>query len=333
MDVKDYYQLLGVSKTAATAEIKKAYRKLARKYHPDVNPGDASAEERFKDINEAYEVLSDADKRAKYDKFGSQWQQYERAGGSADDFDWSQYASAGGRRASQGAGGFGGGGYSQTISPEEFEQIFGSQGGGYSDFFESLFGGGGGASGFGGDPRRQQYQARPRKGRDAEYELDITLQEAFNGGTRSLQFEDGRTIDAKIPRGVRSGSRVRLSGLGGAGAAGGGDGDLYLKINVLPDNRFQRQGDDLTVTVPVDLFTLLLGGSLPVSALDRTVKLNIPKGTDSGKQFRLRGLGMPNLKNPDQRGDLYATVEAQIPDNLSDEETKLVEQWRALRSQ
>jgi curved DNA-binding protein len=323
MDVKDYYQVLGVGKTASTEEIKKAYRKLARKYHPDVNPGDPAAEERFKDINEAYEVLSDSDKRQKYDRWGSQWQQYERAGGAADDFDWSQWASAG-------APG-GGRTYSQTISPEEFEQIFGGQAGGYSDFFETLFGGRSrrpGAGGFGG----QQYQARPRKGRDAEYELDVTLQEAFNGSTRSLQFEDGRVIDAKIPRGVRTGSRVRLSGLGNPGAGGGQAGDLYLKINVLPDSVYERHGDDLNLTVPVDLFTLLLGGSVPVSSLDRTVKLKIPKGTSSGKQFRLGGLGMPKLKNPDERGDLYATVEATIPQNLSEEETRLVEQWRDLRS-
>ncbi len=325
MDIKDYYQTLGVSKSESTEEIKKAYRKLARKYHPDVNPGDAAAEERFKDINEAHEVLSDPEKRQKYDRFGSQWQQYERAGGAADDFDWSQWATAG-------APG-GGRTYSQSISPEEFEQIFGGQAGGadFSDFFETLFGGGRARRSGGGFDGRT-YQARPRRGRDSEYELDVTLQEAFNGATRSLQFEDGRVIDAKIPRGVRTGSRVRLSGLGSPGSAGGEAGDLYLKINVLPDSVYERQGDDLTITVPVDLFTLLLGGSTPVSTLDRTVKLNIPPGTKSGKSFRLRGLGMPKLKNPDQRGDLYATVQADIPQNLSDEELRLVEQWRDLRS-
>jgi curved DNA-binding protein len=332
MDVKDYYQTLGVSKTASADEIKKAYRKLARKYHPDVNPGDPTAEDRFKEVNEAYEVLSDADKRAKYDRFGSQWKQYERAGGAADDFDWSQWAYSGQERAGAGQPG-GGRAYSQTLSPEEFEAIFGSQGGGgYSDFFDTLFGGGFSRRSAGGYGGQQQYQARPRKGRDSEYELDVTLQEAFNGGQRSLQFEDGRVIDAKIPRGVRTGSRVRLSGLGSPGAAGGEAGDLYLKINVLPDPNFERTGDDLNITVPVDLFTLLLGGSVPVSTIDRTVKLNIPKGTDGGKQFRLRGLGMPHLKNPDQRGDLYATVEANMPKNLSEEELKLVEQWRSLRN-
>lgn len=328
MDVKDYYQLLGVSKTASTDEIKKAYRKLARKYHPDVNPGDAASEERFKDINEAYEVLSDDDKRQKYDKFGSQWQQYERSGGAPDDFDWNQWG--GGARSQPGAG-RGSGGYSQSISPEEFEAIFGSQmGGGNSDFFESLFGGGGSrrSSGFGGDP----YQARPRKGRDSEHELDVTLQEAFNGATRSLQFDDGRVIDAKIPRGVRSGSRVRLSGLGSPGAGGAEAGDLFLKVNVLPDSTYERSGDDLNITAPVDLFTMILGGSVPVSTIDRTVKLNIPKGTGSGKSFRLRGLGMPTIKNPDNRGDLYVTVQSQMPQDLTEEETRLVEQWRDLRS-
>ena len=326
MDVKDYYQILGLDKSATADQIKKAYRKLARKYHPDVNPGDATAEENFKDINEAHEVLSDPEKRQKYDRFGSQWQQYERAGGAADDFDWSQWATAG--------GGQGGRQRTRTVSPEEFEQIFGGQAGGdFSDFFETLFGGGRARPGGGYTSYDSRaYQARPRRGRDAEYEIDVTLPEAFNGSTRSLQFEDGRVVDAKIPRGVRSGSRVRLSGLGSPGAGGGEAGDLYLRVNVLPDPTFEREGDDLRVTVPVDLFTLLLGGSMPVSTLDRTVKLNIPKGTQSGKTFRLRGLGMPHLKNPDQRGDLFATVQPQIPETLSDAEMRLIEQWRDLRS-
>ena len=190
MDVKDYYQILGLDKSATADQIKKAYRKLARKYHPDVNPGDATAEENFKDINEAHEVLSDPEKRQKYDRFGSQWQQYERAGGAADDFDWSQWATAG--------GGQGGRQRTRTVSPEEFEQIFGGQAGGdFSDFFETLFGGGRARPGGGYTSYDSRaYQARPRRGRDAEYEIDVTLPEAFNGSTRSLQFEDGRVIDA-----------------------------------------------------------------------------------------------------------------------------------------
>ena len=148
-----------------------------------------------------------------------------------------------------------------------------------------------------------------------------------------MQFDDGRVIDAKIPRGVRSGSRVRLSGLGGPGTGGAEAGDLYLKINVLPDNTYDRQGDDLNISLPVDLFTMLLGGSVPVSTIDRTVKLSIPKGTSSGKQFRLRGLGMPKLKNPDERGDLFATVQTDIPQNLTEEEMRLIKQWRSLRDE
>ena len=332
MDVKDYYQTLGVSESATQDEIRKAYRKLARRHHPDVNPGDKAAEERFKDINEAYEVLSDEDKRQKYDRFGSQWQQYERAGGHAEDFDWAQWGPAAGQPGA--AGRPGAHAYSRTVSPEEFEQMFGGQeAGGFSDFFETLFGGSGrprqGAAGF--DERT--YQPRPRRGRDSEYTVQITLPEAFHGGTRSLQYDDGRVIEAKIPRGVRTGSRVRLSGQGGAGTAGGESGDLYLKIEVLPDDTYHRQGDDLNITIPVDLFTLLLGGSVEVSSLGKTVKLSIPKGTANGKVFRLRDLGMPKLRNPDERGDLYVTVEAQLPPHLSDAETELVENWRGMRPQ
>jgi curved DNA-binding protein len=176
------------------------------------------------------------------------------------------------------------------------------------------------------------YQPRPRPGRDAEYSVEITLAEAFHGGARSLQFEDGRVIEARIPRGVRTGSRVRLSGQGGPGAAGGQAGDLYLRIEVLPHAVYSREGDDLHVTVDVDLFTLLLGGSVDVSSLDKTVKLSIPKGTANGKIFRLKGLGMPKLRQPDERGDLYVTAEASLPGHLSHAETELVEKWRRMRS-
>jgi len=324
MDVKDYYQTLGVSKNVSQDELKKTYRKLARKHHPDVNPGDQAAEERFKEINEAYEVLSDQEKRKKYDRFGSQWQQYERAGGSSEDFDWSQWAgaapSSGGNRTQ-----------TRTVSPEEFEQIFGSQeGAGFSDFFETLFGGGSPSRSAGFDSRA--YQPRPRRGRDSEYPIQITLSEAFHGVSRSLQFDDGRVIEAKVPPGVRIGSRVRLQGLAEPGLSGGDAGDLYLKVEVLPDNKFQRDGDDLKINLPVDLFTLLLGGSVDTPSIDKTVKLQIPKGTANGKIFRLRGLGMPKLRSPDDRGDLYATVEAKLPDNLSNAETEQIEQWQTMRS-
>jgi len=323
MEYKDYYKTLGVDKSASQDEIKKAYRKLARKYHPDVNPGNKAAEEKFKDINEAYEVLSDPDKRQKYDQFGSQWQQYTRAGGRPEDFDWARWASAPG-----------GGTYTRTITQEELEQMFGGSGlGGFSSFFETLFGGmgrrttTGSARDFGfGDFETQS----PRRSRDSEHTVKITLEEAFHGTSRVLQFEGGRRIEAKIPRGVRTGSRVRLSGQAGKGSGGSG-GDLYLNIEVLPHEVYTREDDNLRMNQPVDLFTALLGGSVEVAALDRRVRLTIPEGTANGKVFRLAGLGMPNLRNPEKRGDLFVKVEVQIPTSLSEEEKRLVRQWQALR--
>lgn len=324
MDVKDYYEALGVSRTASQKEIRKAFRKLARQYHPDVNPGDQAAEERFKEINEAYEVLSDEEKREKYDKFGAQWRQYERAGGRPEDFNWSQWQTQPGTSP-------GGAGY-RTVTPEEFEQMFGGAGGrgGFSDFFETMFGGAmGGQSSFEGYTRAPQ--SRPRPGRDIEHEVQVTLEEAFHGTTRSLQYEDGRQIQARIPPGVKTGSRIRLSGQGGGGTAGGAAGDLYLRVEVLPDSRFEREGDDLRVTIPVDLYTAILGGSVAVHGIDRQVRLNMPPGTDNERVFRLNGLGMPKLSNPEQRGDLYAVVSVQLPQNLSEREQQLFKELQEMR--
>jgi curved DNA-binding protein len=333
MDYRDYYQTLGVSKSATEKEIKKAYRKLAQKYHPDKNPGDKASEEKFKDINEAYEVLSDADKRSKYDQFGSQWQQFERAGGRPEDFNWGSWA-AGAQP--------GGGTYTRTVSPEEFERMFGGGqfGGasGFSDFFETLFGGMGRSGGRGQSPFGSGFddpaagRARSLRGQDFEHAVQVTLEEAFHGTTRQLQWEDGRTITAKIPRGVKTGSRIRLSGQGQPGQSAGSAGDLFLVIEVLPHRTYERDGDDLRLVVPVDLYTAVLGGKGEVKSLDRNVKLTIPAGTANGKQFRLRGLGMPKLRQPDHRGDLFATVDVKIPEKLSKEEKKLFQQLRELRS-
>jgi len=320
MEYKDYYQVLGVSKSASQDEVKKAYRKLARKHHPDVNPGNKAAEEKFKEINEAYEVLSDPEKRKKYDQFGAQWQQYTRNGGRPEDFDWSQWtAQPGGART-----------YTHTVTPEEFEQMFGGGLGGFSDFFEMLFGGMGspGATGFGG----REFARRPQRGQDSEQTLQITLQEAYHGTGRTLQWEDGRKVEAKIPPGVKTGSRVRLKGKGAAGAGGGEAGDLFLRVEVLPHPTIQRDGNDLKVKVPVDLYTALLGGEAEVRAMDKTVKLTIPPETANGKVFRLKGLGMPVLNKAEQHGDLYATVEVILPKNLSEEERRLLQQLRNLRN-
>jgi curved DNA-binding protein len=328
MNYIDYYQTLGVSKNATEKELKRAYRKLAKSYHPDKNPDDKAAEEKFKAVNEAYEVLSDVEKRKKYDQFGAQWQQYERAGGRPDDFNWSQWAT----------GPQPGRGYTQTISPEEFERLFGGNGGrnadgfggaaGFSDFFETLFGG----MGMGqrsGSPFAGQFQEQ--QGRDLDHTVQVTLEEAFRGTTRQLQWEDGRTITAKIPPGVKTGSRVRLRGQGQPGIGGGQSGDLYLSVEVLPHRTFERDEDDLRVTLAVDLYTAVLGDKVEVSSLDRTVKLTIPPGTANGKQFRLGGLGMPKLRQPDERGNLYATVSVKLPTNLSEKEMKLFRQLRDMR--
>ncbi len=320
MEYKDYYQTLGVSKTATQDEIKKAYRKLARKHHPDMNPGDKTAEEKFKEINEAYEALSDPDKRKKYDQFGAQWQDYTRRGGQPQDFDWTQWAGRGQP-----------GGYTRTVTPEELEQMFGGgfSGaggglGGFSDFFEALFGGlGGRAAG------RERSAPQPARSLDAEHPVEISLEEAFHGTTRSLHYEDGRRIEAKIPPGVKSGSKVRLSGQ--AQTSGGQSGDLYLKIEVLPHPTFTRDGDDLKVNVPVDLYTALLGGTVQVPTLDRPVELTIPPETPNGKVFRLRGLGMPRLRSPQERGNLYATAQVQLPKDLNEHERQLFQQLREAR--
>ncbi|RME82602.1 MAG: J domain-containing protein [Caldilineae bacterium] len=317
MEYKDYYKILGVPKNASEKDIKKAYRKLARQYHPDANPGDKSAEERFKEINEAYEVLSDPEKRRMYDQFGSQWKHFSQSGGNMDDFVRQWTRGQGGRT------------YTRTVSPEEFEQIFGGGLGGFSDFFETLFGGLGRGSGFdpfaGGSATRGYAQAT--RGRDLEQPVEISLEEAFKGTTRIVR-QNGDRFEVTIPRGVKTGSRVRVAGKGEMGRGGGARGDFYLRVRVREHPTFQREGDNLRVKVPVDLYTMLLGGEVQVPTLERPVVLTIPPETPNGKVFRLRGLGMPNLRNPDQRGDLYAVAEVQLPRNLSEEEKALLRRLR-----
>ncbi len=324
MDYKDYYETLGVEKNASVDEIKKAFRKLARKYHPDMNKGDKAAEEKFKEINEANEVLSDPNKRQKYDQFGAHWQQYGRAGGRAEDFNWGPWQT--GRT----------GGYSQTMSQEELEQIFGGMGGfgnsggvdGFSDFFETLFGGLGGR---GGIDFGQQRVRRPQRGQDAEHTVDVTLEEVQRGTSRLLQWEDGRKIEAQIPPGVKTGSKVRLRGQGQRGAMGGQSGDLFLKVKVLPHPLFERDGDNLRTNVPVGVYDALLGGEVEVAAIDQRIKLTIPPETENGKTFRLRGLGMPNIRDSKKKGDLLVKVNVLLPKNLSSEEKGIFMKLRSLR--
>jgi curved DNA-binding protein len=311
MNYQDYYQTLGVNKNASQDEIRDAFRKLARQYHPDVNQGDKSSEEKFKQINEAYQVLSDPDKRGKYDQFGSAWQNYTRDGGRPEDFNWGQWASRGG------------GGATRTVNVEDLGDIFGGVGG-FSDFFETLFG-----RGAGGVPGGMS--SRTRAGRDTEQEVEVTLEEAFHGASRVFERPDGTRMEIKIPKGVRTGSKVRVAGQGAKTTYGGPPGDLYLRIKVAPHPIFTREKEELLVTVPVDLYTALLGGEVEVPTLSRTVQLKIPPLTQNGKTFRLRGLGMPSPKKSEAFGDVLATVEVKLPKKLSAEEKQLLEQLRALQ--
>ncbi|MEP6916719.1 MAG: DnaJ C-terminal domain-containing protein [Acidobacteriota bacterium] len=320
MDFKDYYDTLGVPKTASAKELKQAYRKLARKHHPDVNPGDKSAESRFKEINEAYEVLGDPEKRKKYDELGANWRQYEQAqqygqgspfgGGAPGEGTWN--INTGGE----------GGGY-RTISEEEMHDLFGNEDP-FSDFFKTFFGGGGGGAREGAGGRaRQSRAARSVKGRDIEHEVELTLEEAYHGATRRISIKQGghaRSVDVRIPVGVKEGSRVRAAGEGEAGASGGGSGDLYLRVRLKPHAVFERKGSDLHAKVAVTVTTAVLGGEAQVPTITGSVRLKIPETTQSGQVFRLKSHGMPAVGKPDERGDLYATVEIQLPRSLTREQ-------------
>lgn len=312
MDFKDYYSVLGVSKTSTDDEIKKAFRKLARKYHPDLNPGDKAAEAKFKDINEANEVLGDPAKRKKYDELGANWRQYE------------QQASSG--RPPAGFGPDGRGGF-RTMSADEMNELFGEEMP-FSDFFSTFFGGGGPRERSGGR------QSRPRRGHDVEAEAQLTLEEAFAGTTRKVGMQRGssdHTVEVRIPAGVKEGARVRAAGEGGATTGGGQPGDLYLSIRILPHARFERRGQDLHTRERVPVTTAVLGGEIGVHSISgSTLRLKIPELTRAGRVFRLKGHGMPAVGNSSERGDLYVAVDIDIPPQLSPEERRHYEALQAL---
>lgn len=319
MEYKDYYKILGVDKNATQKEIKSAYRKLAREYHPDVNPDDPTAQERFKDINEAYQVLGDPEKRKKYDQLGANWRQWERMGGRPEDFNWQRWTTGpGGQRI-----------HVRYGTPEDFEDLFGGLGG-FSDFFQQIFGGMGGFSPMPDIGDWQQQRMQSQRGRDVEQPVEITLEEAFHGTKRLFQM-NGHRIEASIPRGVKTGSKVRIRGQGMPGAAGAPSGDLYLKVNVKPHPTFERKGADLYVDIEVPLYTALLGGEVRVPTLTGHVMLTIPPETQNGQTIRLSGQGMPKLKNPQERGDLFARVNVKLPENLTDREKQLIRQLKGLR--
>jgi len=316
---KDYYSTLGVNRDASEREIKQAYRRLARKYHPDVNPGDRSAEARFKQINEAYEVLSDKEKRQKYDQFGDQFAQ---AGYQQTPF-WN-FSQAGG---------------AQRFHFEEA---------GLGSLFDDLFRGGTGSR-----------RVRPRRGQDVDYPVEVTLEEAYHGTKRTIALRSEqpcsscqgtgwiqnmpcsvcrgsgvvsavKRLEVKIPPGVKKGSRVRIAGKGKQGYAGGASGDLYLVVSVNPHRRFERRGDDLYEEVTVPLTVAVLGGEVQVPTLKGKLALRIPPETQNGRAFRLAGQGMPHVGDS-AHGDLLAKVSIILPTKLSEEEKKLFERLGQLR--
>jgi len=296
MEYKDYYRILGVAKGASEKEIKAAFRKLARKHHPDVNPGKKDAEDRFKEVNEAYEVLGDKEKRRRYDELGANWEAFGRGGPQA--------------------GPWPGGGVRV-----DFEDLGGA--GGFSDFFRTFFGGAGGFGGFGGAGGTEEAFGPAS---DAEGEVDLTLAEVLRGTTREVAVGGSRRrVEVKIPPGVREGSRVRVAGEGARGR-GGKRGDLYLRVRVLPDPAFERKGDDLQTSVRVPLTAAVLGGEAKVPTLEGPLGIKIPPGTPAGQMFRLRGHGLPKLGARGERGDLLVSLAVDLPRVLSPRQKELFEE-------
>lgn len=285
MDYKDYYKVLGLEKTASADVIKKAYRKLAVKYHPDKNPGNKASEEKFKELNEAYEVLGDKEKRQRYDELGENWQQAQQ----------------------QNYGAYGNGRQSAYSSGE---QTFG--GGDFSDFFESFFGGRFSSGGSRG----------PQKGGDYSAEVELSLEEVFNGASRLMDV-NGEKLQMKFKPGVKEGQTLRIRGKGAPGSNNGGRGDIYVTVHIAPHSHFERKENDIYCEAPVDLYTLVLGGKATIHTLKGMIKIDIPKETENGKILRLKGMGMPVFGNESEKGDLYAKVKAVLPKNLSKEEIEL----------
>jgi curved DNA-binding protein len=303
----DYYKVLGVGTTATPEEIKKAYRALAFKHHPDKTKGNKAAEEKFKEINEANEVLSDPEKRRKYDQFGADWKSYEEAGAQPGGFDWSKYAA-------------GWDGQSERMGREQFDATFAGEGTG--DLFELLFGRQGG--------RRRGRRAGATTGDHLEAETTLSLEEAYHGSARLIHLE-GQTIRVTIKPGIADMQVLRVAGKGGAGRNGGPRGDLLLTVKIASHAVFHREGNDLRRDCPVDLYTAVLGGKTLVSTLKGPVKVDIPKETLNGAELRLVGLGMPVYGGKNEFGNLYLTMSVRLPDHLQEREVELFRQLAALR--
>ena len=308
MNYIDYYKVLGVGKTATSSDIKKAYHKLAIQYHPDKTKRDRAAEEKFKAINEANEVLSDADKRKKYDRLGADWKHYKEAGPQSGGFDWSKYANERG-------------GQTHNMSSEEFNTMFAGEGVG--DLFELLFGQ---RSGQRGGRRKTAF-----KGEDLEAEIKLSLEEVYLGTTRLIQL-NGQKIRVTIKAGAGDQQILRIAGKGGAGLNGGPGGDLYLTISIASHPQYQRKGNDLYCDLQVELYTAVLGGKAQVKTLKDTIKVEIPKETSNGIVLRLKGLGMPIYGKKNEFGNLFVKVVIQIPKHLSEQEIDLFRKLTALRN-
>lgn len=303
MEYKDYYKILGVPKNATAEDIKKAYRKLAKQYHPDKNPGDKTAEAKFKEITEANEVLSDPEKRKYYDQLGADWAKYSQYGGNPEDFmrDYTSGRSWQWQYRPQEEGGF------------SFGDIFGE--GGFSEFFKRFFG---------GEEYTSSRRAAAARGQDYETEMEISLEDAANGATRILAVA-GKKLRLKIKPGVQDGQVLKLTGHGGESPVPGGEkGDLFVKIKIKPHRNIERKGNDLYYTLPVNSFAAMLGEKVTFHLLGTDISFPIPKGSDSGKVFRLKGKGMPVYDNPEQRGDLYVTLQIHSPKNISEEDLAII---------
>jgi curved DNA-binding protein len=292
MDYKDYYKILGVERKASADDIRKAYRKLAMQHHPDKNPGDKKAEDKFKEINEAYQVLSDEQKRARYDQLGSAYSNFRTSGGRPGDFQWDDWFQQG---ASQR-------GYANAEDP--------FAGGGFSDFFRAIF----------GEAMRSSARSQvDQQQQGYQQAVDISFQEAYEGTSRQLQT-NGRKLQVRIPAGVKTGSKVRVAGAGPEGL------DLYLIVNVTDEDKFERDGQNLYTTSTLSVFTLIIGGDTDVETPTGKVKLSIPAGTQTDQVFRLAGRGMPHLKNPNTKGDLFVKLKVQVPKYLSSKQRELLEE-------
>ena len=300
MDFKDYYKILGVEKNASTDDIKKAFKKLAKQYHPDANKG-SDSDVKFKEINEAYEVLKDPEKRAKYDRLGSSWNSHRTSGGSSDDFNWNDWVGkqqSSRRRAGQSTGEF-------------FDNS-----GGISDFFEKIFGGG--FPGGGGARTRQSAV----KGDDISTEMEISLDDAYSGTTKQIALNNEK-IEVRIKPGITNNQVLKLSNKGMPGKHGGKNGDLLITVKIPEHHLYQRKDNDLYLDTFVDLYTMVLGGESKITTYGGTLKINIAPETQSGKVLKLKGQGMPSYSNPELRGDLYLKLIAKVPTNLSDKEKEL----------